>query len=83
MSPAERKAQLAQAEAVLEAEERQRSAGMTLADSLREAASMYILTLAELSRRCSTDDEFTAVQMADEPVNLSAIWRARRGVRSR
>jgi hypothetical protein len=82
VSPAERKAQLARAEAAFEAEEAQHAVHMSLAESLREAASMYVLTLAELSRRSATPEEFLARLMEDEPVDLSAIWRARRGVRS-
>jgi len=79
---AERKAQLARASAALEAEDARDAARASLAESLREAASMYVLTLAELSRRSATPEEFLARLMEDEPVDLSAIWRARRGVRS-
>jgi len=83
MTPAERRAQLAQAEVALDAEEAQRRAQLTLADRLHEAACMYILTLAELSRRASSPEEFHALLMEVEPVSLTAVWKARHGVQSR
>lgn len=83
MSPAERRVQLARAEAVLAAEEKQRMAGTTLDESLREAATMYVLTVAELSRRSASPEELSARLLADPPVDLSALWRARHDVRSR
>ncbi len=83
MDPGKRKAQLARAEAALTVDDRERAAKRSLDDALGEAVAMYILTLAELNRRCSTREELLAQLTNDAPVDLSALWRAKHDVRSR
>jgi hypothetical protein len=59
------------------AEARAESDRKSLSERADEAVALYLLTVAELSRRASSADELAAMLEEETPISPSAIWKRR------
>ena len=49
----------------------------SLSERLEEAFALHVFAVMELQRRAKDEDEWLALLSADEPIDITAAWKAR------